>query len=106
SVTTASTSCNGAPTLTKSVKRYCPGPSTSAETGDETGLRNELDAPMATTTRKGAGDSPARRATWSAMGASSTAEVVFDRNMGAITEARYTLSNSVGAPELPSEAMR
>ena len=44
----STTTANGTPTLTKSPKRYLPGPSTSVFTGDDTGVMNAVEAASAT----------------------------------------------------------
>lgn len=51
--TTSATRAKGDPTLTKSMKVYFPGPTTSVFTGEETGVMNAADAASATVIAKG-----------------------------------------------------
>lgn len=51
--TTSVTRAKGDPTLTKSMKVYLPGPTTSVFTGEETGVMNAADAASATVIAKG-----------------------------------------------------
>lgn len=52
-VTTITSNVNGTPTLTKSAKRYWPGPSTKVLTGDDTGVMNAAEAARATVMANG-----------------------------------------------------
>ena len=52
-VTSITSTVKGTPTLTKSAKRYWPGPSTKVFTGEETGVMNAADAAKATVMANG-----------------------------------------------------
>ena len=68
--------CNGSPTLMKSMKEYCPGCMTIALGGVENGEAKHMLAATVTANRNGTGLSPIASALCKAIGAMSTAVTV------------------------------
>lgn len=66
------------PTFMKSLKLYCPGPTTRVFTGEEIGVINAADEAGATIIANGYGDAPRSLAMASVTGAISTAVAVLE----------------------------
>lgn len=86
--------CSGRPTLTKSMKLYCPAGITRALGGVEKGEAKHIEAATVTANRKGMGLTPMPIAHCRAMGAISTAVTVLLMKMVMIDVAKYTAAKA------------
>ena len=87
--------CNGKPTLTKSMKVYCPAGSTRALGGVEKGEAKHMEAATVTANRKGSGLTPMPMAHCRAMGAMSTAVTVLLMKIVMSDVAKYTAARAM-----------